>query len=142
MIILQKPKVTEKSMKLADKRLYTFEVAKNATKKAIAKIVADKFKVTVLSVKTVNIPGQKKMERSKRKYYRLPDIKKAMVLVRKGQKIALFETPQEEVAVTTAENEPQVLREKKGFLNRGTKVRVEKSATGASPTTQRKVIPT
>lgn len=142
MIIVQKPHISEKSMKLAQQNLYTFLVGRSATKEMIAKYVAEKFKVTVLGVKIINIKGQKKMQRAARKSYTLPDIKKAMVSVKAGQKIALFETPKEEVTVTTGENEPQIMKEKKGFLNRGTKVRVEKSATGAAPTTQRKVIPT
>lgn len=139
MIIVQKPQVTEKTMKLAEQNLYTFLVRKNATKEKIAKYIADKFKVSVLAVKTVNIKGQKKMQRTQRKYYHLPDIKKAIVLVKKGQKIAIFETPKEEVAVTTAESEPVVMKEKRNIL-KNTKIRVEKSATGAAPTTQRKVI--
>ena len=140
MIILQKPLISEKSMKLAQQNLYTFLVSKDTTKKTIAKYVAEKFKVTVLSVKTGTTKGKKKVQRAARKSYTLPDIKKAMVLVKAGQKIALFETPKEEVTVTTGENEPQIMKEKKGFLNRGTKVRVEKSAIGAAPSTQRKVI--
>lgn len=123
MIILKRPIITEKSMKLADKHFYTFAVDKNATKFQIAKAVTDKFSVKVKSVKTINSAG----------------FSKAIVQLSKNQKIALFETPKEEVTVTTAEGEPIKLKEKKDILGR-TKVKVEKSAVGASPTTQRKVI--
>lgn len=142
MIILRRPIITEKSMKLADRHLYTFEVDKDATKKQIAKLVADKFDVKILSVKVVNVKGEIKSQRRVRKTYKTSGFKKAIVQIGKTQKIALFETPKEdEVTVTTAEGEPQILREKKDLLRR-TKVKVEKSAVGAAPTTQRKVIPT
>lgn len=140
MIILRRPIITEKSMKLADRHLYTFEVDRDATKNQIAKLVADKFAVKVLSVKVVNVKGELKSQRRVRKFYKTQGYKKAIVQVGKTQKIALFETPkEEEVTVTTAEGEPQVLKEKKDLLRR-MKVRVEKSATGSAPTTQRKVI--
>lgn len=143
MIILKRPIITEKSMRLAQGGLYTFEVDKNATKPAVAKMVAEKFSVKVLKVRMINIKGKVKSQRRVRKLYQLPGFKKAIVQVKKGEKIALFETPKEEAppagGVTTAEGEPIKLREKKDLLGR-TKVRVEKTATGSAPTTQRKVI--
>lgn len=139
MIIIKKPLITEKTMKLAEKGLYTFEVAKEATKPQIAKAVADKFSVKVLKVKVINVKGKVKAQKRVRKTYETGNSKKAMVQVGKGQKIAIFETPKEEVTVTTAEGEPIKLKEKKDILGR-TKVKVEKSAVGAAPTTQRKVI--
>lgn len=127
-------------MKLASINLYTFVVDKNATKDMIAKFVTDKFGVNVLRVKTVNIKPKTKTQRSVRKTYQTGGFKKAVVEVKKGQKIALFETPKEEdVVVTTAEGEPIVTKEKKDIFRR-TKVRVEKGNVGGSPTTQRKVI--
>lgn len=126
-------------MKLAEGHLYTFETALHATKIQIAKAVEDKFKVKVLKVKTLVSKGERKMQRRVRKFYKTSPMKKAMVLIAKSQKIAIFETPKEEVTVTTGEGEPQVLRERKDILRR-TKVKVERGATGAAPTTQRKVI--
>lgn len=139
MIILRRPIITEKSMKLADKHLYTFEVAKDATKEVIARLVAEKFNVKVLSVKTINVKGENKSQRRVRKLYKTKGIRKAIVQISKNQKIAIFETPKEDVTVTTAEGEPIKLKEKKDILGR-TKVKVEKTAVGAASTTQRKVI--
>lgn len=139
MIVLRRPIVTEKSMKLADRHLYTFEVDKNATKADIARVVADKFNVKVISVKTINVKGETKSQKRVRKLYKSSGFRKAIVQLAKNQKLALFETPKQEAVVTTAEGEPIKLREKKDILGR-TKVKVEKSAVGASPTTQRKVI--
>lgn len=139
MIILKRPLITEKSMKLAGSNFYTFEVDRNATKPQIAKAVSEKFNVNVLRVKVLNIKGKIKQQKKVRRSYQTSTFKKAVVQVKKGDKIALFETPKEEVVVTTAEGEPIKIREKKDFLGR-TKVRVEKSAVGSAPTTQRKVI--
>lgn len=139
MTILKRPIITEKSMKLAATNFYTFEVDKNANKLQIAKIVADKFNVKVLSVKIINVKGEIKSQRKVRKMYQASGIKKAIVQTDKNGKIALFETPKEEVTVTTAEGEPIRLKEKKDILGR-TKVKIEQSSVGAAPTTQRKVI--
>ena len=130
-------------MKLAQSNFYTFEVDKYATKAQIGKKVAEKFGVKVLSVKVINVKGETKSQKRVRKLYKSEGFKKAMVQVDKGQKIAIFETPKEEAVVTPpaggAENELVKLKEKKDFLGR-TKVKVEKTAVGAAPTTQRKVI--
>ena len=139
MIIINRPIITEKSMKLAQNNFYTFEVGKYATKLQIAKKVAEKFGVNVLSVNTINIKGEVKSQRKVRRLYKTTGYKKAIVKIKKGEKIAMFETPQEEAIVTTAEGEPHIFKEKKDFLGR-TKVKIEKSAVGAAPTTQRKVI--
>ena len=139
MIILKRPIITEKSMKLAQANHYTFEIDKTAKKPQVAKAVAEKFNVKVIGVKIINIKGQTKTQRSVRKSYQTASIKKAIVQVKKGDKIAIFETPKEEAIVTSAESEPIMMREKKDLLGR-TKVKVERSAVGAAPTTQRKVI--
>lgn len=140
MIILKRPIITEKSMKLAQSGLYAFEVDKNATKPLIAKAVSAKFNVKVLKVKVINVKSKLKQQRKVRKVYKLSGFKKALVQVKKGEKIAIFETPKEEAVVTTAEGEPIKLKEKKDILGR-TKVKVEKTPQfGGAPTTQRKVI--
>lgn len=142
MIILLRPIISEKSMKLASSGEYTFEVAKAANKKQIKKAVQEKFKVLVVGIKTINLRSQTKTQRRTRKFYQTGESKKAIVKVKKGQIIPIFETPKEEVTVTTAESEPIKLKEKKDFLGR-TKVKVEKTPTiGGASTTQRKVIPT
>ena len=139
MIVIKNPIITEKSMKMAQLGFYTFAVDKDATKPMIAKAVSETFNVKVMNVRTFNVKGQFKSQRKVRKFYKTGSIKKAMVYLQKGAKISLFETPKEEAVVTTAENEPIRLKEKKDFLGR-TKVKVEQSAVGAAPTTQRKVI--
>lgn len=141
MIIIKRPMITEKSMKLAQLGLYTFEVDKNATKPQIAKWVSEKFNVKVLKVKVTNVKGEIKSQRRVRKFYQTEGFKKAIVQIEKGAKIAIFETPKEEevTPLSGAAGEPIKLKEKKDILGR-TKVKVEKTAVGTAPTTQRKVI--
>ena len=132
MTIILRPLVNEKSMNLTQGGLYTFEVVKSATKAEIEKIVKEKFKVDVLDVKTINQKGKKKLQRGRRGYYVTGAVKKAIVRLKSGQKIALFEQavaePEEEVTVTTAEGESIAkVKEKKSLLGR-TKVKIEKDS--------------
>ncbi len=145
MIVIKRPVITEKSMQMASSGLYTFEVDKGANKNSVAQDVAKRFGVNVVSVKILNAKAKLKTQRMVKRTYLSGGFKKAMVQVKKGQTIALFESkPEETAVVTTGEGEPQILKERKDILRR-TKVRVEKNAPGqqvqgASPTTQRKVI--
>lgn len=83
MTIILRPLINEKSMGLTKIGLYTFEVAKTASKDQIAKVVADKFKVKVESVKTLNKAGKTKMQRTRKGYFKMADTKKAIVKVKK-----------------------------------------------------------
>lgn len=124
-LLIKKPIITEQSMKLAGLGFYTFAVDRDANKREISQVVEKKFNVEVVSVRTINIKGKLKNQRSKRGVYKTQDLKKAIVGVKKGQKIALFEAilnPKEEPVVTTGEPE---VKEKKSLL-KGTKVKIEK----------------
>ena len=122
--MLKRPIVTEQSMKLSQTGFYTFEVAKALNKRQIAQIVAKKFEVDVLSVRTISVAGKRKTQRSRKGFYTTASMKKAIVEVKKGQKIALFEAvvAPEEALVTTADSQ---VKETKNLL-KGTKVKVER----------------
>ncbi len=125
--VILKPLISEKSMSLTKENLYSFLVDKNADKNKISRAVADRFSVTVLGVKTINIKGKIKSQRTRKGYFQLPSFKKAVVCLKAGQKIALFESPSaaEDVEVRTAEGEPTLkIKEKKSLLGR-TKVKIE-----------------
>src|SRR5690349_14533538 len=122
--VILKPLINEKSMGLAKGDFYTFLIDLNATKDQVAKVIAEKFGVKVLSVKTVTVQGKKKNQRTRRGTFTTAKTKKAIVQVGKGQRIALFEEatrePEEEVEVRTAEGESLgTVKEKKSLL-RGT----------------------
>ena len=129
--MLKKPLITEKTMLLAGRNQYTFMIFREATKLQIAKLVHEKFGVDVVSVKTVTIKGKAKRQRGYRGTYTTDSVKKAIVMLKPGQKIPLFEQAaagEEEVAVTTAEGEQvSSIKEKKSLL-KGTKIKVERGA--------------
>lgn len=87
--IIIKPVVTEKSMDLLADNKYTFIVDKKANKTEIKNAVENIFKVRVDQVYTMNVKGKpKRMGRFEGKR---PDRKKAIVSLKPGYKIKLFE---------------------------------------------------
>ena len=80
------PHITEKAMKSKDSNQYVFEVNKEANKTEIKKEVERRYKVKVIDVKIINLPGKKK--RYLRKISKMSGLKKAIVKLKKGDKIA------------------------------------------------------
>ena len=94
--IIKKPVLTEKSYAdMADKK-YTFEVAVNANKTEIKAAIEEVFEgVKVESVNTMRTLG--KMKRQGRTQGRTPEVKKAIVTLKKDSKgIPFFEGMAEE----------------------------------------------
>ncbi|HIZ77282.1 MAG TPA: 50S ribosomal protein L23 [Firmicutes bacterium] len=87
--VLVRPLVSEKSMLLMGENKYSFEVAKDANKIDIKRAVEEQFDVTVLNVTTRNIRG--KVKRQGRYEGKRPDKKKAIVTLKDGDKIQVFE---------------------------------------------------
>ena len=87
--ILIKPLVTEKAATLVTEGKYTFEVEKSANKIEIKYAVETIFKVNVTDVKTMNMPG--KFKRQGRTHGMTPEWKKAIVTLKEGQKLPIFE---------------------------------------------------
>jgi large subunit ribosomal protein L23 len=86
---IKRPLITEKNSMLAEKGVYVFEVDQAATKTDIKKAVEKYFRVKVASVNTANCRG-----RSKRTKFGLgapAAWKKALVRLKAGEKIGLFE---------------------------------------------------
>lgn len=120
--LIKKPLISEKSMKLAKTGLYTFLVDKSVTKNKIAQMVESYFKVDVLEVKTLNYKDQVKLQRSRKGMYKQAGFKKAVVRVKSGQKIDIFEAEEAE-----KEEENQIKPKEKKSLLSGTKVKIEKA---------------
>ncbi len=91
MHVLKRPIITEKSMSLANRHIYTFEVDKLSNKKTIQSEVEKQFGVVVKSVKTTTVNGKSHRSPKTRKITRKPDWKKAIIET-DGQKISLFDT--------------------------------------------------
>lgn len=87
--VLRKPMVTEKSTSLLQDNKYTFEVDLKANKTEIKQAVESIFKVKVEKVNTMHIKG--KLKRVRQVPGRTPNRKKAIVTLRKGDKIEVFE---------------------------------------------------
>jgi large subunit ribosomal protein L23 len=81
--------LTEKGTRLtAAENKYFFRVDPSANKMDIKQAVEKIFKVTVLKVNTMNYFGKMRRERTPQ-YGRKPDWKKAVVTLKKGDKIDL-----------------------------------------------------
>jgi large subunit ribosomal protein L23 len=88
--IIKKPLITEKATGIKDKEnKYVFIVDKNANKNQIKKAVEELFKVTVESVHTIIMQG--KIKRIGAYAGMRPDLKKAIVKIKKGQTIKIVE---------------------------------------------------
>ncbi len=87
--ILKRPLITEKSTSLLEDNKYTFLVEPGANKVEIKHAVESIFKVKVEKVNTMNIKG--KYKRVRNILGKTPDTKKAIVTLKKGDKIEIFE---------------------------------------------------
>lgn len=88
--ILIRPVVTEKSVIGTDLGQYTFEVNSRANKLQVKDAVQTAFKVTVLDVHTLLMPA-KVTRRGSREIVRKGKWKKAVVTLKPGDRIQLFE---------------------------------------------------
>ncbi len=88
--VLLRPLITEKSTIGAEVGQYTFEVDMRANKMQIKDAVETAFKVTVYDVNVMVMPA-KVTRRGKREIVRHGKWKKAVVTLRPGDRIQLFE---------------------------------------------------
>jgi len=89
--IIKKPLITEKTMALAQEGKFTFVVDKKANKKSAKKAIEEFFKVEVKKVWMMKVLGKKKRSGKQRRMIKKSDWKKAIVKLKEGQKIDLFE---------------------------------------------------
>ncbi len=92
--VLIKPLFTEKYTNLsATQNKFSFVVSYTASKIQIAQEINKKFNVTVTGVNTIRYPGKIKTQfrKSGRFYGKTPRYKKAIVTLKDGDKIELFE---------------------------------------------------
>lgn len=86
---IKRPIISEKSISLGDASKYIFEVDAKANKRSVAEAVHKTFNVEVVDVNIINQKG--KAKRFKRQTFNRPDVKKAIVTLKKGARIAMFE---------------------------------------------------
>jgi large subunit ribosomal protein L23 len=88
--VIKGPVITEKLDQAREKfRQYSFIVDRRATKHDVAQAVEQLFKVTVEAVRTNIVRG--KVKRIGRSMGKRPNFKKAIVTLKEGDKIDLFE---------------------------------------------------
>ncbi len=87
--VLRRPLITEKNAQLQVQGKYVFEVADEANKNQIKQAVEKSFKVDVTAVNIITVHG--KQRRIGRQQVLTPPWKKAIVTLKPGDKIELFE---------------------------------------------------
>ena len=91
--ILRRPVVTEKSNYLASKlNQYVFEVASFATREQVKTAIETAFDVNVKRVNIINLPAKAhRNSRTRRLAVRASGYKKAIVTLKQGESIPVFE---------------------------------------------------
>lgn len=87
--VLLRPIVTEKMTRLGEKNKYAFEVDSRANRLEVKEAVEKAFNVKVASVNILRAKG--KIKRLGRRQFTTPAWKKAVVTLREGHKLQLFE---------------------------------------------------
>jgi large subunit ribosomal protein L23 len=89
--VVIRPLITEQSMEMAGKGRFTFAVARFADKGSIKRAIEDKFGVDVVSIGTRVVKGKTKRVGIRRAEINETIWKKAIVTVKEGQKISIFD---------------------------------------------------
>jgi large subunit ribosomal protein L23 len=88
--VLMSPHLTEKSVALGERNVYTFEVHKDANKHQVRDAVKALYNVTPVKVNIVNKKPAKRLQGSRGKMVHVSGIKKAYVYLAKGDTINLI----------------------------------------------------
>ncbi len=87
--VLRRPIISEKGTMQLSITKYTFEVDMRANKQQVAAAVEQVFKVDVTDVNVLTVPGKRR--RVGRHHAMTPKWKKAIVTLKEGQRIDVFE---------------------------------------------------
>ena len=94
------PVMTEKAYAAESSRIYIFQVPRQASKAAIAQVIADEFKVTITSIRTLRRKGKPtRFSRGKHAYPGLTyrqDKKFAYITLKEGDRIPVFDEVKDE----------------------------------------------
>lgn len=93
--IIIRPAITEKGTHLIGNQKYLFYVRSDAAKSEIKKAIKKFYKVDPVKVNIILTKGKVKRVGRTRKFSKLPDFKKAVVTIKKDQKIEGFESAKE-----------------------------------------------
>ncbi len=88
--ILVRPRITEKATDLSEHNVYVFEVVKSANKLTVRQAIEKRYKVKPIKVTILNTtPKTSRNPRTGRVQAKTFAVKKAMVFLKKGDKIEL-----------------------------------------------------
>lgn len=102
--IVLRPRLSEKTYGLADKRVYVVEIPAGTNKHDVARAIEAQFEVKVAKVNVTNIPGKAKrtMSLNGKRYLnsegRRNDLRKAYVTLQPGNSLPFFAAIEEEEA--------------------------------------------
>ncbi len=88
--IILSPRITEKSVMMTEKGVYTFNVRSDANKTEVAKAIKMIYKVEPVKVNIVNYPSKPKRNAKTGKMGKKSGGKKAVVYLKEGDKINLI----------------------------------------------------
>lgn len=89
--VILEPILSEKSYGLIESGVYTFRVHPRSTKPEIKDAVEEIFNVRVQKVNTLRRKGKRVRNRRNFSYGRKPDTKRAVVTLREGDSIQMFD---------------------------------------------------
>ncbi|NCN45417.1 MAG: 50S ribosomal protein L23 [Candidatus Pacebacteria bacterium CG10_big_fil_rev_8_21_14_0_10_36_11] len=90
--VIRKPVITEKTLQRANlENIYTFEVARTADKNKIKAAVEEMYSVNVIDINTVMRPKKSRRTGQKRVVTFSAKTKKALVKLKSGQSISVFD---------------------------------------------------
>lgn len=87
--VLVGPRITEKTVKQGDRNVFTFTVARSATKFQVRDAIKALYSVTPVKVNIVNKKPALRLSGSKNRMVKVPGEKKAYVYLKKGDTINL-----------------------------------------------------
>ncbi|MDD3531813.1 MAG: 50S ribosomal protein L23 [Candidatus Shapirobacteria bacterium] len=90
--VIKKPLVSEKSMGAVEDGRYTFVVDRAASKNQIKKAVETIFGVSVIRVRTTILKRKQKRLSNNRRMLQPAPVKKAIVELKKGEKLDIYES--------------------------------------------------
>ncbi|MDD3661923.1 MAG: 50S ribosomal protein L23 [Candidatus Dojkabacteria bacterium] len=88
--VLLQPVVSEKSFEQSENAVYTFRVKMSANKKQVAQEIEQRFKVNVVKVNMLQLPGKRTFDYRRRTAGKLRRSKKTIVTLKSGQTIEVF----------------------------------------------------
>lgn len=88
--VLRSPRITEKAMKMSERNIYSFEVARSASKFDVREAVKTFYGVTPVRINIVNKSPRQFKSRSKNRVMTQHGMKKAYVYLKKGDSISLI----------------------------------------------------